>query len=361
MDAIANIEVRNAALTAQREVRLLNSGLLERKNGEIVAHGWLDIESLKALKVGDYQREVLKAMQGARRPSLQKAVEDGASLPDIMIGMRGENYDVVKGDTMVLHDDCFVVDGLQRISALLAYADANPPEAKDLRIGAEVRFNTSKESEKDLFLILNTSRVPVSPNVILRNLREDHPSVLTLYGLSTNEPKFALYKLVCWNQRMARSELLTALVVARVAKALHAGSIMSGGGSDRPQNVSNTMDAQAKRVGLGTFRKNIVEFFEVIDLCFGIRNVQYKEVSPQLKANFLATVARIFSEHADFWEGDKLVVTAAWRNKLKAFKIGDPEVIRLCAAGTMALPILYTMIADHLNKGKRLHRLRKRG
>ena len=356
-EAIANLDVKNSALAADRSVKLINAGLNERADGEITAHGWLDIESMKALRVDDYQREVMGATSG-RKTSLRSAVEKGANLPDIMIGMRGERFDT-KGQTMTLQDRCYIIDGLQRVAAMLHYADANPEEAKGLRIGAEVRFGTDKEKEKELFLVVNTSRIPVSPNVILRNLRTDHQSILTLYGLSKNEPKFAFYGRISWNQRMARQELLTALILTKVARSLHSHS--GGVGGERAHYLGSQLDEIAKEFTLSKFRKNIIEFFNVVDECFGIRSVQYREVSPQLKGNFLSTLARVFATHSNFWNDGSLVVDAPTKRKLAAFPINDPGVIRLAGAGNTALPILYSMLVDHLNKGRKLNRLKRIG
>lgn len=354
-EAIANLDVKHSALAAERSVKLINAGLNERADGEITAHGWLDLDSMRALRVDDYQREVLGATSG-KKSSLRLAVERGANLPDIMIGMRGEDYDT-RGQTMILKDRCYIIDGLQRIAAMLHYAEGHPEEAKTLRIGAEVRFSTDKQKEKDLFLVVNTSRIPVSPNVILRNMRTDHPSVLTLYGLSNNEPKFALHKRVSWNQRMARQELLSALILAKIAKALHNSSGSTGHG--RAHEMASTLDGVCKDVGLATFRKNIIAFFEVLDECYGIRKIQYKEVSTQLKGNFLLTVARVLAQHANFWKDGELFVDAPTRRKLATFPLEEPNIARLAGAGNSAMPTLREMLVDHLNKGRKLNRLRR--
>lgn len=360
MDAIANIAARPGSVVADRPIRLLNAGLNELPSGEIVAHGWLDIDSMKALLVDDYQREVLGAEASGKKSSLRRAIETGAHLPDIVIGMRGENYEVSRGSSaMTLLDKCYIIDGLQRISALLFDSERNPDGAKNLRIGAEVRFNTTKDTEKDLFLTLNTSRIPVSPNVILRGLRDKHPGILTLYGLSHSDAKFALYRRVCWNQRMARSDLVTALMVAKVAGALHttSGAVRS----ERAVPLASQIDEKAKKIGLSIFRRNVVAFFEVVDECFGIRNVTFKAVSPQLKTNFLLALAKVFASYEDFWDGDALHLDATTKKKLALFPINDPEIVRLAGSGTMTLPMLVQYLVEHLDKGKKLHRLKKRG
>lgn len=361
MDAITD-KSQPSLLAASKNVRLLNAGLLERPSGEVVAHGWLDIPSIRALGVAPYQREVLGATSGKRTSPIRRALANGASLPDIMVGMRGDNYDV-KGGAMILLDKCFVVDGLQRISQMLFHAELNPEEAKSLLIGAEVRFNTTEASEKDLFLVLNTSRVPVSPNVILRNLRDKHHAILTLYGLTHTDSKFALYDRVSWEQRMAKAEVLTALMLAKTAKAMHSIGTFASGGTERAESIANVLDTITKRVGMANFRKNVVHFFDVVDECFGLRTIKYKELAPQLKGNFLVTLGRVFAAHSNFWdeENKELFVDAPNRNKLALFPIDDPEVIRLAGAGNMAQPILYTMLVDHMNKGKRTNQLKRRG
>ena len=339
----------------QGSVRLLNAGLDER-DGEIIAHGWLDLESMNLLRVDDYQREVLSISSG-KRNSLRSAVEDGVRLPDIMLGMRGHRVHFPKGTSICsLLDKVYIVDGLQRVFALKSHAERFPEHAKQLRIGAEVRFGTDKESEKDLFNTLNTSRTPVSPNVIMRNIRDKHAGVLTLYGLTHTDKDFALYERVCWNQRMTRQELITAVMLGRAAAALH--SVRKRG--ERVPELSSALDELAKDIGLNTFRTNIVEFFDIMDACWGIRTIEYNQSAVHLRGNFLITLAKLFCKHANFWKGDNLFVDAVAKRKLRAFAVLDPEIGRLCSSGSMAIPILEGYLIEHMNKGKRNGRLRKR-
>src|SRR5258705_13884201 len=66
----------------------LDQATLDDKSGEIVAHGWLNIDALQNLRVGDYQPEILESR--APKSPMRKAIEEGIRLPDIMLGMRGE-------------------------------------------------------------------------------------------------------------------------------------------------------------------------------------------------------------------------------------------------------------------------------
>src|SRR6266478_6015493 len=123
----------------------LDQAALDDKGGEIVAHGWLNIDALQNLRVGDYQREILESR--GHKSAMSKAVEEGVRLPDIMLGMRGQKYTSRSG-TMLLEDDVYIVDGLQRVSALRKYASDNPEDASKVRIGAEVRFDTTRDREE---------------------------------------------------------------------------------------------------------------------------------------------------------------------------------------------------------------------
>lgn len=346
-------------------IKLQNAGL-DEIDGQIIAHGWIDIESINRLRVAPYQREVLERV-GNKRTSLAIAVNNAVRLPDIMLGMRGENVTFPKGTSFcLLHDEVYIIDGLQRIFALKSHVERNPDGAKKLRIGAEVRFNTTKDSERELFLVLNTSRIPVSPNVVLRNLRETHKSILTLYGLSMADKDFPLYQRVSWSQRMGRGELVTAQILTRIAKALHGFANVTNprsvGSASRSDQLANALDAVVDKVGMQTFRRNMSAFFELVDTCWGIRTVQYTERNTQLKGNFLVTLARLLCDHTNFWKlgTDELFVGAIERRKLAAFPVLDPEIARLAGAGSMTQSILLELIIEHMDKGKKLHRLKKR-
>lgn len=343
-------------MKASPVVRLYNAGL-DDKNGEIVAHGWLDIPSMLALKVDTYQREVLASSPG-RRSSLQKAIADGVRLPDIMVGMRGEHF-ATRGDNMVLEDKAYIIDGLQRVSALLMHAEANPDVASSMRIGAEVRFNTDFASEKQMFEVLNIRRVPVSPNVIMRNARHENKAILTLYGLSMSDTHSPLYKRVQWEQRKQRGELITGVVLARTSLGLHkfTGRGQAGG---YVHELIKAVERVSGDVGLKTYRDNIVAFFNVIDEVWGLRHVEYSALATHLRGNLLVSVARLMSDHLDFWDGAKLRVPAAIKSKLKTFPVQDPEIARLASAGSQTLPILYGYLREHINKGKSVHKLRPR-
>ena len=331
------------------QVKLENAALDEFEDGEIFGHGWLDNEAMEALNVDSYQREKLEARGGQRKP-LSKAIVEKARFPDIVVGMRGEQYQTSKNGDMLLEDPCFIIDGFQRISALLDYKAANP-EAR-VRIGAQLRFNTNYELEKKLFTDLNTKQRVMSPNIIIRNERDCNEGVATLYGLS-HTAEFPLYGKVCWDQQMARTHIITATSYVKGVATLHRHLTPGGRCLSNKAALIEVLKRQVKVGGLANYRKNALTFYEVIDQAWGIRGVKHQDRSPQLRTNFLTSLAGIFSDHSDFWEGNKLFVSADQRRKLKSFPVSDDNIARLASAGYAAGLILQRLMIDHLNKSKR--------
>lgn len=361
------VEVRSSHSTVQ--VRVLNAALEERANGDVILRGSIHPDFLRNLKTDDYQREVLSANGGGKKSRLRRGIEDGVTLPDIELGMRGSNVSF-KGTTAILHDPVYIIDGLQRVSTLIQYMDENGREGVSSTnpLGATVHFNTTKDWENKRFTDLNTLRTPVSPNVMLRNQRAVHPSVLTLYGLTHNDQSFCMYRRVCWQQRMLKSELLSATSMMRAALALHrsvterTSATQSkkaiGRGEGAIQRALDMMDRTAKDIGLSNFRENVKEFFEIIDSCWGIRNVEYAQSQAHLRGNFLVTLGTLFSRNPQLWrDGKRIFMDSKTRQRLATFPINDPEIRRLCSAGTMVLPTLYNYLLEHMNKGKSKHRL----
>lgn len=328
----------------------LQSAALDDKNGEIVAHGWLDIEAIQNLRVGDYQREILETRNG-RKSSLRKAIEKNERLPDIMLGMRGSSF-TSRGNAMLLENDVFIVDGLQRISALRKYAADNPEDVSKLRIGAEVRFNTSRDIENDLFTVLNVQRRSMSASVILRNERNKSDGVATIYGLSNHDKNFAMVGKICWDQQMHRGELMTALSFAKVVITLHRHMAPGGRHIATASIIPRTLDVMSKAAGLQNFRQNIHAFYEVVDEVWGLRGIKYTDRSTHTRNNFMIQLAALISDHEDFWNGNKLAVDATQKAKFRSFPIDDPTIIRLSGAGSAAGVLLYRHLLDHMNKGK---------
>ena len=327
-------------------------GALDEFNEEIILRGVIDPSCLGFIMTDGYQREVIS---GSSFDGLVKAFQGGKKIPDVVLGMRGQRIREHTADfTYYLQDEVYVVDGLQRISAAI-YAIQDKPDTL-VRLGATVYFGTTREWERDQFLILNAQRIRVSANVLIRNLKDTHPVIETLYSMSNGDRTCILNDRICWTQRMRRSDVLNVFTVLKTVGWLH--SHIGPGRSNKLMELVPNLQNLMEKVGRNIFRENIRTFFEIVDECWGIRNVVYQG-SPHLRGTFLGCLAQVFSNHHGIFFSDtnRLTVETDTRRKLKQFPLNDPKVSNLAASGGQGGKILYVLMIDHINRGRRKHRL----
>lgn len=335
-------------------VKVTNAALQDTEGGGIILRGVIDPSSLGLLQVAPYQREVLPISQ---INSLVDAFRTG-TVPDIELGMRGQDFRS-RDDSCFLKDPVFIIDGLQRVTAALQLIKLEKDAAP--KLGASIHFDTTEAWERDRFRILNAERAKLSSNILIRNLKDENPAVAMLINLCADK-HFVLNGRVCWSQRMSRGELISALTFLKVIGRLHlfAGPGASTSWSDLAKSLSGTME----NVGKNTMRANAMEFFRIVDQCWGIQRVTFREGSTHLRQTFLTCLASIFSNHYDFWRGEdekKLFVEASLVRKLALFPVADPTVVNLASTSGKAKEMLYLMLLDHINSGKRTRRLKPRG
>jgi hypothetical protein len=114
--------------------------------------------------------------------------------------------------------------------------------------------------------------------------------------------------------------------------------------------------ALVEKCGINVVRENLRVFFGLVDECYGLRSISYRDKAPQLKGTFLFMLARFLSDHENFWQGDdekRLFVNVDHRRKFKQFDLQDPSINNLCGTGGKAADVLYGLIRDHINRGKR--------
>ncbi len=348
-------------------IRLVSGALDEiatSRGQQIVLRGVLDPASLSLLRIDDYQREPLPLSALSK---LWQALRDGESLPDVELAMRSTNFESVKGtDEFILPaNKVYIIDGQQRRNAAV-HILTMMPDLK-VRLGAMIHFGTTREWERERFKILNLDRSKVSANVLLKNMRHQSAAVLTLWGLTHNEPKFALFERVCWRQSIAKDELLTARTLVTAAATLH--SHRSPAFRNSLNELIPALDRQAKFVKLGKWRQNIIAFFDLLDECFGIRQVSMRELSLQTRTTFLVQLGLVISDHSNFWRGEhetELYIDTDWRKRFRSFPLHDPAVVQIISSGSGSgyggsqQSMLYSLLRDHLNKGLTTNRLRNR-
>lgn len=326
-------------------VKIVKAALDETEGGEVILRGVVDPPSLTRLKSGPYQREVLPL---AKISELVGAFKTG-SVPDIDLGMRGHTVAEREG-AFFLRDEVYIVDGLQRVTAAIHFLN----QGGSPHLGATIHFGTTEEWERNRFRILNVDRVRLSPNVLLRNLSEEIPAIETLYNL-TKDKDFVMSGRVCWSQRQQRAHLLSALVFLKTVGALH--SPFGPGRSHKLYELARGVQTIMDKVGKNTMRGNVATFFNIVDECWGIRNVVFKEGAVWLRGTFLWCLADVLAWHQNFWKGDRLFVDADLVAKIKLFPVTDPNVANLSSSGGKARDILRQLLVDHINAGKRTKRL----
>lgn len=337
------------AATTTDAVKLTKAALDDTPKGDIVLRGVLDPRTLHLIKVDDYQREILPL---SSLSGLVDAFAANAQVPDIVLGMRGGGF-LERDGVFTLRNETYVVDGLQRISA--AQHVMRTGRNQNPHLGAVVHFNTSRATECDLFRVLNTCQAKLSPGVLLRNLKDSNVAIEMLIMLC-HDKSFALAEKVSWNQRMKRSELLTAMSFVRTINILH--SSFGPGLSSRYDEAARGAEKLMRGMGRTTYRDNIKTYFEVIDGAFGIRSLQFKQGATHLKGGFLMAMALVMAHHKNFWDANKrLIVTPDVRRKIATFPINDNAVRGLATSNQKGQTLLYRFIIDHLNKGKHIHRL----
>jgi hypothetical protein len=328
-------------------IKLVNAAL-DELGSEIVMRGAIDPVSLKSLKVDSYQRDI-EPMSTIRE--LAAALRVGG-VPDIQLGMRGGSFQEEKTrGSFLLTDQVYIIDGLQRRTAALEIMKSGEIP----HLGATVYFNTTFPKEQEMFRAFNMFRSKLSPNVLIRNEQHNNDFIKMLVDLC-KDSTFVLHHKVCWNQRMKREELIKALGLLKVAGRIHS-RFRTGLLESNHYILSGNMLKVMQRLGRNVVRNNIKTFWQVLDEVFNVRNVTYKESSPHLRQSFLMMLARVYADHQDFWKDAELRVPVELKRKISTFPLEDPHVFSLCSAAGPSMDILYNMIIQHINSGKRLHRL----
>ncbi len=334
-------------------IRIINGALDEDETSTsgLILNGRLDPYTLHFLKVDEYQRAL------GERPDIFTALKEGRVVPNIEVGVRGQDFST-EGDDYIIRSPAFIIDGWQRVGTARRLLEAIPDHP--IRIFASIHFGTSPEWERHRFNELNKNVKRISPNLHLRNMREENSAVLKLYNITTTDRNFPLFKKVSWQQNAQRGDLITALSFAVAVQSLHGHRIGLVGSS--VERVAESLLRISSALTPATFQRNIYTFFNLVDRCWPLKEIEYRKKAPQIKTTFLYELARMLSRHSVFWEhnDNTLVVSSDDQKKLAKFPINDPQVLQLAGAGGTARQILYRLLVDHMNSGRRTQRLRDR-
>ena len=333
-------------------VKIIKADLDEDDRGIIVT-GFVAPESLGLLKADAYQREELS---DTKISELMKALCE-SRVPTVELGMRGDEnlVDMHDDSTFFLNAPVCIADGLQRVTAALRLLGMDP--MSNPRIQATIHLNTTFDWERKRFEVLNLGQTRVNGNVTLRNLRYDVEVVELLHKLSQSR-SFVLRGRVGWEQNMKRGQLISALTFAKTVGRLHShmGPGLSNSSGDLARGLQKIMD-NAGKLALQT---NVKTFFDAVNSCWGIEQVAFKNTAIQLKSGFLMALAKMFSDHTNFWDGSKLVIDRQALQKLGQFPMRDTTIVGLSNQGGKSTEYLSQLLADHVNKGRRTNKLVRR-
>ncbi len=102
----------------------------------------------------------------------------------------------------------------------------------------------------------------------------------------------------------------------------------------------------------------MITFFDVIDQIWDIRGVPLRYGTIFLKDPWLCIVARILSDHREFWNNDtELIVHKPWITAFKRIPSGDPDYINMARGNKKHREMLHAIFLGLLNQGKTTNRL----
>jgi hypothetical protein len=346
---------------------LVSGDLDEDEGGEIIIRGTISKEAINSLQIGPYQR--MANFSPAKVKRIVKAIEAGRirKFPDIILGMRGEDWSDDDNGDFLLRNPVFLIDGQQRTVAWDRACINNPQ--KNWRLGVKVYLNTTQEREAEMFKEYNLGQTPVAASVMLRNEKETSRVAAMLFGV-THQASFALKDRVCWDQvpnKGSGGDLINGSTLLKILTTLHAHKFQNTAsvGGARVLETLASIDGQIDTVGLQQARANLVTFFDVIDEAWGIRNIigSYR-ARVYLNWGWMDALTKVFSAHTDFWRGKEekeLFVAANFIRDLQD-KVDptDDELVRLVRGSKTGREILYEYMVKHINKGKIVNRLKER-
>lgn len=340
---------------------LVFGGLEDNEVGDIIIRGRMLIGSAVLLKVDTYQRQA--GFSPAKTKKLIKAIEANKiqNFPDVILGMRGHAFDTVKNnndgdEAIALRDPTYIIDGQQRIFAWIKASEMHPEQVYAL--GCKVHINTNKKSEAIMFRELNTGHAAMAPSVILRNERENSRVAAMLYGVSY-QPSFALCKRVAWDQTMVQGadcEYIRGAILLHLLRSIHAHELQGDGATRGGGNILTKLEStnnQIDNIGLMQARTNLVTFFDVIDEAWGIRNLTGSRPPTHLHWGWLNTLARVFSDHLEFWKDDdaRLHVSNTHISNLRTkLDPSDPDLANLARGTVTNRDQLYFLMVKRISR-----------
>jgi hypothetical protein len=333
-------------------IKLRHGLVLPPVHERVVIRGELEPETLLGLQYDWYQRGKVNAKK--IREMMDGIEKSAENFPDLTIGMRGVAHDITNSE-VILHDPTYIIDGLQRWTASVMLMEKGVLPY----MGCKVFLASDIDFELRMFRDLNSKRTSMSASVLLRNEKEYSRVAATLWGLA-RDPRFALCNRVAWDQQVDKTlngHLMRGVTLLDVVFILHSHvptvTFQRGPVVKRLYALEKYIDA----VGLQQVRENLTTFFDVVDEAWGIRNSQIKYNETFLTPGWLQTLAKLFSDHREFWRDTELSVSASLMRDLKRIRWTDQNLEMMARGNATAQEHLKSAFLDIINKGKSTGRL----
>ncbi|HEX6258044.1 MAG TPA: hypothetical protein VFZ48_01030 [Candidatus Saccharimonadales bacterium] len=324
---------------------LIRKYSLNDEGDEFVLWGEIDPASLEELLIDTYQREVLPV---TKIEDWKKSYAKGA-VPEWDLGMRGDSFECLSDEELILNDPVFIVDGQQRREA--AYAVMKLGGKVIIRV--TVRFNSTAEVERARFALLNNNRVKVSANIVVANLRFQLKFIDELYRLTggdgnEGDPSCMLAGRVTWKQRRNKSDFISSVTLVRLADELHR-HLGYAGVTPSAQEAARNIDMVAEGLGYDVVIANLQTFFAALESKWELTKLENPGNSRACNASFLIGLARVLSAHSDFWSQDQrtLVIAKADMGRLHRYPVLDDSTRGLSNEASFVRDI-----SSHFNKGR---------
>jgi hypothetical protein len=233
---------------------------------------------------------------------------------DICIGMRGERYDVTNAGHYVLHDKCYIINGVQRWTAAKLALMGRPDLT--IRLGAKIYFNTTAQKENDMFCAMNATQQRVAPTILIRNKYQDSAAAKAIFD-TCGAKNFALKNRVGWNQKLMQGEVMNGMSLTKIAGSLHSnrGAVAAG----RAYDVLAALEKACEIISAPVLQQNLIEFFRIVDNCWNLAGKR----SPALNNDFLTILARLFSSYDCFWDANSLFMPDKYMKRLAKIDVED--------------------------------------
>jgi hypothetical protein len=273
--------------------------------------GIMDPHDIDKLLTPAYQRGALPVTS---LTAWETAFYEG-EVPPLDLGSHKGRYIPREDGGATISGDVNLIDGLQRTRAARLVLG----RGGEVWLPVVVYLKTTYAWELARFSILNAKRRQVSTNILLRNSQESNQALGALYKYTDGQVDTVLSGRVQWEQDPHKGNLLSAVSLVQVAARLHTHFGVNLRNS-KTEPLAWALDDVVAQVSPELFMANVDTFFQLIGKAAGIRTLKKANVV-QLRLGYMLSMAKLLAGHANFWDGQQLVLSREVVDALAEFRL----------------------------------------